>query len=77
MDTLSSSLKEKPPCKVVLNVPQYLQGQDAGQLFDPGTAGVVRGAGPAGVLGSSLTVPIGLLGQALAMGFSISTYIFG
>lgn len=37
--------------QVVLNVPQYLQGQNAGQLFDPGTAGVARGAGPAGVLG--------------------------
>ena len=63
--------------QVVLNTPANLQGQLADRLFDPGLTGVARGAGPSGPLGATITLPIAFQRQAIGMGFTVSSYIYG
>jgi hypothetical protein len=63
--------------QVVLTTPANLVNQQAGQLFDPGLAGLARGAGPSGPLGATITLPIGFQSQAIDMGFVPSSYIYG
>lgn len=63
--------------QVVLTTPAPLVGQQASAVFDPGLAGVARGAGPSGALGSTITVPSGFLKQGIDAGFSIASWIFG
>ncbi len=63
--------------QVLMNVPAYLQGQEAGQLFDSGLAAVPRGSGPTGTLVTTITLAIGFLNQALAMVFVPTGYTYG
>jgi hypothetical protein len=62
---------------VTMNVPAYLQGQGAAQIFDPGLVGAANGGGPTGTLGASIVLNIGYLRQAVAMGFVPTSYTYG
>ena len=63
--------------QVTVNIPTPLQGQQASNLFDPGLAGIARGAGPSGALGSTLTIPFALYANALRIGCTFSSFTPG
>lgn len=63
--------------QITVNIPAPLQGQDAGRLFDPPAAGLARGSGPAGALGTTLTVPFALFQQALRLGCTFNAWTPG
>ncbi len=57
---------------VTMSVPAHLQGQRVDALFDVGLVGIARGAGPTGVLGTTITLPLALQKQATDLGFLIT-----
>jgi hypothetical protein len=61
----------------VFTTPAQLVGQPAANQFDPCAAGVARGSGPSGALGSTITLPSGYLRQAIDAGFVIASVIYG
>ena len=62
---------------ITFSVPPYLQGQRAENQFDPGLAGLARGAGPTGPLGATLTLPSQYQRQAYDLGLTFSSWTPG
>ena len=63
--------------QVTFNTPANLVGQQASSFFDPGLVGVARGAGPSGVLGSTITLPSAYATQGYRAGFTFASWTPG